>query len=40
MLCIRQFLELDGEFRGLAEFGEQELESAHSQFDRIWQRFV
>ena len=34
---VSQFLKKDGCKRGLAEFGEQELESAHQHFHRIWE---
>ena len=35
---VRQFLLRDGCKRGLAEFSEQEGESAHQHWDKIWQR--
>ena len=35
---VWQFIQLDGYKRGLAEFSEQEGESAHQHWDKIWQR--
>ena len=38
MVHVRQFLHMDGCKRGLAELSEQELETAHQTFHKIWQR--
>ena len=35
---VSQFLKMDGCKRGLAEFGEQEQESAHQHFHHIWEK--
>ena len=35
---LKQWIKKDGEFRGLAEFSEQELEASHQSFDKIWRR--
>ena len=31
---LKQWIKKDGEFRGLAEFSEQELEASHQYFER------
>ena len=35
---VKQFIKADGCTRGMAEFSEQGLETAHQYFDKIWQR--
>ena len=35
---VPQFLKADGSQRGMAEWSEQEGETAHSTFDKIWRR--